>query len=198
MEILDDIIKKAKKKGFDVRVRDVGFSILYNYLKNIDIAYQLIFGVGGVIEPRTYASEPKMQFLCCEIAQTTKEKEKDEPQNIARLLAENKKIQKEKDKLSFDENREGIEQQLKEIVELKNQAMNDPAGADYKTLALLQKTESELRVKLNDKFGASEKTDEQYIIVQPKFNKICPYTRRECYEMTKEWAMQAFDLIERQ
>ena len=83
-------------------------------------------------------------------------------------------------------------------MELKKEAMNpmgDEQGADLKTLALLQKTEADLRVKLNDKFGAAEKTAEQYIIVQPKYNRICPYTRHECYEMTEEYAMQQFHLI---
>ena len=101
--------------------------------------------------------------------------------------------------MTFEENREGIETQLREIVELKKEAMNpmgDEQGADLKTLALLQKTEADLRVKLNDKFGAAEKTAEQYIIVQKKFDFICPHTRRECYQMTKDDAMKKWHLIE--
>ena len=127
-----------------------------------------------------------------------KKNESKEAEDIAKLIAQSKgkKTDATNDgSMTFEENREGIETQLREIVELKKEAMDSVDGADLKTLALLQKTEADLRVKLNDKFGAAEKTAEQYIIVQPKYNKICPYTRHECYEMTEEYAMQQFHLI---
>ena len=76
--------------------------------------------------------------------------------------------------------------------------MNVKSGEkDLKTLALLQKTEADLRVKLNDKFGASEKAEDQYIVVQTKFNHICQWTNRECWLQTKEYAKEHWNLIEK-
>lgn len=96
--------------------------------------------------------------------------------------------------MTFEENRAGIEQQIREIRELIGQA-TEAEPRDLKTLATLQKTEADLRSKLNDKFGASEKSEEQYILVQPKYNHICQHTRRECFLQTKEYAMEHWHLI---
>ena len=165
------------------------------------MAYMLIFGDDGNYE--TFKDLDRIKYLVRYFqSEQLKKEEKDEAAEIAKLIAKSKgkKTETSDDgSMTFEENREGIEQQLREIVELKKDAMSDrECGADLKTLALLQKTEADLRVKLNDKFGASEKTAEQYIIVQPKFTNICPHTRRECYEMTKEWAMEHYNLIEKE
>ena len=199
MSKLEKIIEEAKKHSYDVRVRDVGYATLVVGLGDEDLAHKLIFGDDGNIA--TYKELPHVKFLVNYLnAENLKRKESKEAEDIAKLIAQSKgKKKNDADgSMTFEENREGIETQLREIVELKKEAMNpmgDEQGADLKTLALLQKTEADLRVKLNDKFGAAEKTAEQYIIVQPKYNRICPYTRHECYEMTEEYAMQQFHLI---
>lgn len=198
MSKLEKIIEEAKKHSYDVRVRDVGYATLVVGLGDEDLAHKLIFGDDG--NAKTYKELPHIKYLVNHLkAEDLKRKESKEAEDIAKLIAQSKGKKNDTDgSMTFEENREGIETQLREIVELKKEAMNpmgDEQGADLKTLALLQKTEADLRVKLNDKFGAAEKTAEQYIIVQPKYNRICPYTRHECYEMTEEYAMQQFHLI---
>lgn len=200
VKYIDKIVEDARKRGYEVRIRDVGYAILCAKLGDDNMAYMLIFGDDGNYE--TFKDLDRIKYLVRYFqSEQLKKDEKDEAAEIAKLIAKSKgkKTETSDDgSMTFEENREGIEQQLREIVELKKDAMSDrEGGADLKTLALLQKTEADLRVKLNDKFGASEKTAEQYIIVQPKFTKICPYTRHECYEMTKEWAMEHYNLIEK-
>lgn len=197
IKYIDKVIADGKKQGHEIRIRDIGYAILCVKLADPNMAYMLIFGDDGNFE--TFSKLDRIAFL---VRYFQKEqmhsKEKAEATEIAKLIAKSKGKQQKNDSdssLTFEENREGIEQQLKEIVDLKKEAMSSIDGVDLKTLALLQKTEADLRVKLNDKFGASEKTAEQYIIVQPKFTKICPYTRHECYEMTEEYAMEHFHLI---
>lgn len=195
---IDKVIDDAKKHGYDVRIRDVGYAILCSKLDDANMAYMLIFGDDGNLE--TFSKLDRIKYLVRYFqSEKLQAKEKDEAAEIANLIAKSKgkKTDNSDGSMTFEENREGIEKQLREIVELKKDAMNptEGEGADLKTLALLQKTEADLRVKLNDKFGAAEKTAEQYIIVQPKFNRICPYTRHECYEMTEEYAMEHFHLI---
>lgn len=195
---IDKIIDDAKKHGYDVRIRDVGYAILCAKLDDPNMAYMLIFGDDGNFE--TFSKLDRIKYLVRYFqSEQLQAKEKDEAAEIAKLIAKSKGKKTSADNdgsMTFEENREGIEQQLREIVELKKEAMSDEGGTDLKTLALLQKTEADLRVKLNDKFGAAEKTAEQYIIVQPKFNTICEHTRRECWVQTKEFAMEHWHLID--
>ena len=189
MSKLEKIIEEAKKHSYDVRVRDVGYATLVVGLGDEDLAHKLIFGDDG--NAKTYKALPHIKYLVNHL----------KAEDIAKLIAQSKgKKKNDADgSMTFEENREGIETQLREIVELKKEAMNpmgDEQGADLKTLALLQKTEADLRVKLNDKFGAAEKTAEQYIIVQKKFDFVCPYTHHECYQMDKDDAMRKWHLID--
>lgn len=197
MSKLESIINEAKKRSYDVRVRDVGYATLVVGLGDEDLAHKLIFGDDGNIA--TYKELPHVKFLVNYLnAENLKRKESKEAEDIAKLIAKSKgkKTDNTDGSMTFEENREGIETQLREIVELKKEAMDAEQGADLKTLALLQKTEADLRVKLNDKFGAAEKTAEQYIIVQKKFDFVCPHTHRECYQMDKDDAMRKWHLID--
>lgn len=198
MNKLEKIIEEAGKRSYDVRVRDVGYAVLVAGLGDENLAHKLIFGDDG--NEATYRELPHIKYLVNYLkAEDLKKNESKEAEDIAKLITKSKgkKTDATNDgSMTFEENREGIETQLREIVELKKEAMDDEKGADLKTLALLQKTEADLRVKLNDKFGAAEKTAEQYIIVQKKFDFVCPHTRRECYQMTKEDAMKKWNLIE--
>ncbi len=197
MSKLEKIIEEAKKHSYDVRVRDVGYATLVVGLGDEDLAHKLIFGDDGNVA--TYKTLPHVKFLVNYLnAENLKRKESKEAEDIAKLIAKSKgkKTDNIDGSMTFEENREGIETQLREIVELKKEAMDSAEGADLKTLALLQKTEADLRVKLNDKFGAAEKTAEQYIIVQKKFDFVCPYTHHECYQMDKDDAMRKWHLID--
>lgn len=197
MSKLEKIIEEAKKHSYEVRVRDVGYATLVVGLGDEELAHKLIFGDDGNVA--TYNTLPHVKFLVNYLnAENLKRKESKEAEDIAKLIAKSKgkKTDNIDGSMTFEENREGIETQLREIVELKKEAMDSAEGADLKTLALLQKTEADLRVKLNDKFGAAEKTTEQYIIVQKKFDFVCPYTHRECYQMDKDDAMRKWHLID--
>lgn len=195
--VIDDIIEDAKKQGYDVRIRDVGFAILSTQLNDSKMAYMLIFGEDPNHD--TFITLDRIKYLFSYF-KTKKQKENSERDfnEIAKMLAAKSNRGDSPDSMTFEDNREGIELQLREIVELKKEAMNVKSGEkDLKTLALLQKTEADLRVKLNDKFGASEKAEDQYIVVQTKFNHICQWTNRECWLQTKEYAKEHWNLIEK-
>lgn len=199
MNKLDKIIEEAKRRSYDVRVRDVGYAVLAAVLDDEDLAHKLIFGDDG--NERTYRELPHIKYLINYLrAEDLKKNESKEAEDIAKLIANNKgkKTDGSDGAITFEENREGLENQLVEIRALIEELKADPNGYDPKTMALLIKTEADIRVKLNDKFGASEKTSEQYVIVQKKFDFICPHTRRECYQMTKEDAMNKWNLVEKE
>lgn len=201
---MESIIKKitndAKQRGHEVRIRDISYALLRVKFNDELIAYTVVFGTPEKDNDVTdYDALESVQYLTRYFEKDlTPKKEKNEVNaDLLKALNKNKKSEdNENGSMTFEENRAGIEQQLKEILELKKKCTDEEGNADVKTMALLQKTEADLRVKLNDKFGAAEKSAEQYIIVQPKFNSICEYTRRECYQMTKEYAMEHWNLIE--
>ena len=195
--VIDDIIEDAKKQGYDVRIRDVGFAILSTQLNDSKMAYMLIFGEDPNHDTFITLDRIKYLFAYFKTKQQKEHSERDFNE-IAKMLAAKSNRGDSPDSMTFEDNREGIELQLREIVELKKEAMNVKSGEkDLKTLALLQKTEADLRVKLNDKFGASDKAEDQYIVVQTKFNHICQWTNRECWLQTKEYAKEHWNLIEK-
>ena len=188
----------AKKRGYDVRIRDISYACLKSVLGDENIAYTVVFGT-----PQTdhdvsdYDSMDSIQYLAewFEDDFTPKEVKKERPEDVIKALKK-KNDTDDSGSMTFEENRAGIEKQIEEILELKKELIDDNGKCtDVKTMATLQKTEADLRSKLNDKFGASEKSKEQYVIVQPKFNTICEHTRKECWLQTKEYAMQHWHLI---
>lgn len=197
--IIKKITNEAKVRGHEVRIRDIAYALLRVKFNDELIAYTVVFGTPEKDNDVTdYDALDSVRYLVRYFEKDLTPKKEHSDVNVDLLKALNKKSDdNENGSMTFEENRAGIEQQLKEILELKKKCTDEEGNADVKTMALLQKTEADLRVKLNDKFGAAEKSAEQYIIVQPKFNTICEYTRRECYQMTKEYAMEHWNLIEK-
>lgn len=197
MNKLEKIIEEAKKRSYDVRVRDVGYAVLVAGLGDENLAHKLIFGDDG--NEATYKELPHIKYLVNYLkSEDLKKNESKEAEDIAKLIANNKgkKTDGSDGAITFEENREGLENQLVEIRALIEELKTDPNGYDPKTMALLIKTEADIRVKLNDKFGASEKTSEQYVVVRPKCNHICEITHRECWLQTKEYAKEHWHLID--
>lgn len=200
------ITEQAALRGHEVRIRDISYAILQAYMNDSLIPYTVVFGQPEKDEDVTcYESLDSTKYLLRYLKEELAPKiiEKDNSEDIIKSISKRaSQAISEDGSMSFEENREGIEQQLREIVELKKEAMTvtDDQGrpkTDLKTLALLQKTEADLRVKLNDKFGAAEKTESQYIFPTKRYDHICPWTRRECYQMTKEDAMKQWNLVEK-
>lgn len=199
--VIKHITEEARKRGHEVRIRDISYALLRVRFKDELIAYTVVFGAPDKDSDITdYESLESTKFLMRWFEKDLAPKEVEKKSNadiIKELTTKAKKTETTDDgSMTFEENRAGIEQQLKEILDLKKQCIDEDGKSDVKTMALLQKTEADLRVKLNDKFGAAEKSAEQYIVVQPKFSHICEHTRRECWLQTKSFAMEHWHLIE--
>lgn len=200
--VIKQISEQAKLRGYDVRIRDIAYALLKARLKDELIAYTVVFGTPGKDNDVTdYESLESTKYLVRWFEQdlAPKEIEKKANADIIKDLIKNKKADdSDSGSMTFEENRAGIEKQIEEVLELKKQLIDETGKCtDVKTMSMLQKTEMDARSRLNDKFGASEKSAEQYIIVQKKFDFICPHTRRECYQMDKKDAMKKWNLIEK-
>lgn len=197
---IKEIIEAADKRGYEVTIRDVSYALMRVRFDDKLIAYTVVKGTGpeNKNDVDFYDAMDKIQYLIRYFTEEVKPKETTKQANEQIIEALTKKSETTAEgALSFEDNRAGIEKQIDEILELKNQLI-DEAGicTDVKTMATLQKTEADLRAKLNDKFGAAEKSKQQYVIVQPKMNHICEITRKECWLQTREYAMQHWHLIE--
>ena len=196
--IVKHITEEAKLRGYDVRIRDIAYALLRVKFDDELIAYTVVFGTPEKDSDVTvYDEMESVRYLCrwFEKDLAPKETEK-KAEDIISEIKRKRNIEEttEDGSITFEENRAGIERQIGEIRKLIEEGTKE-GTADLKTLATLQKTEADLRAKLNDKFGASEKGGEQYIIVQPKFSHICEHTRRECWLQTKSFAMEHWHLI---
>ena len=188
--ILKGIIEEANKRGHsEVRIRDVAYALMKVRFRDSLIPYTICFGAPEKDnDVDAYDAKDSTKFLIRYFEKDLAPKEK--------LVTDLESIVKSRQKnddggtISFEENRAGMEQLLQDIAEAKKDRL-----IPTKDLVPLLKAEADIRSKLNDKFGAAEKVDEQLIIVQPKFNHICDKTRKECWLQTKDYAMKHWHLI---
>lgn len=178
LEDITKIIEDGKKMKHEVSVRDIAYVLLLRSFKEKNIAYASLFGkdfTSDVLDK--YDKSPKMRYL-----------RKYMKSNYASKEDAGSKANVSYEDITFEENKEQL---IKNLAKIKE--MNENGELDAKDFI---KLDIEIRTKLNDKFSVSEKQDEQRIIVETKFNTICPHTHRECWVQTKEYAMEHWDLIE--
>lgn len=194
--ILKQITAEAEQRGHSVRIRDIAFALMRVTFDDALSAYSVAFGVPKVDkEIENYESLESTKYLVRYFKKRAEKAEPNPTETVEAMVKKRIAQNTDEGSMTFEENRGGIERQIREIRELIEQAKNE-TPVDLKTLALLQKTEADLRSKLNDKFGGSEKSQDQYIVVPKKYNHICEWTRRECFLQTKEYAMEHWNLIE--
>lgn len=187
------IIADSKKMGYTIMPRDISYVYLCRMFDDSKVVYQLLYGINATdYEAEKYAKRPQTKFLLDYINSNypIEEKQVEKKPEIV-----NKKRKKDdEDSITFDENRKGMEADIRAIEKLIKEG---GTSLDTKELSSLIKIKADLRVKLNDKFGAGEKNEEQLIIVEKKYNHICERYNVECYLPTKEDLIEMFDLVER-
>ena len=180
IEDITKIIDDGKKMKHEISVRDTFYVILCRSFKDKNIVYAGLFGkdfTSDVLDK--YDKSQKMRYLRKYMKSNYADK------GDAGTVTSGKV---KYDDITFEENKEQL---IKNLAKIKE--MNENGELDAKDFI---KLDIEIRTKLNDKFAVSEKQDEQRIIVETKFNTICPHTHRECWVQTKEYAMQHWNLIE--
>lgn len=181
---IEKTIKDMGALGYDVSVRDISYVLLSKEYDSESIAYKSIFGKDSdkdIIEG--YAKSKKIVFLNNYVkANFKKEKEKDPKKKKSSADGNLEDI-------TFEENKSAI---IDLIQKIKQQA---EIGAIEPKDAL--KMELDARTKLNDKFDVEKEQGQQYVIVEKKFNFICPHLHKECYVYTKEDLMEKYGLIEK-
>lgn len=167
-------IEHFKARGENVRVRDIAFTLLSKMFSDPKTAYQCLFN-GEADAYEEYVSDDirgKLEDYLTE-------------EGLIRTLS----VDSDTGGLSFEENKAEMERMLVDIkIDMDNGIIDRKDG--------YARMES-IRTKLNDKFKVERQQKERQIIVEKKFDFVCPHTRRECYQLDKEEAMKRWNLVEK-
>lgn len=168
-----DIIDQCAKKGYNIKVRDISYLYLCEIYVDDTIAYKSIFGDDDDSVIYEYKHSNKIKYLKS-ILDTN--------------MVDTKMTQKD---ISFEENKAymlSLKKQTEEAIEKEEIDKKD----GLKILA-------DLSVKLNDKFNVADNTKNQVVIVNQKYNDVCPYCNREISAkvLTKEEAIKMYNLVEK-
>lgn len=171
-EQIKKTVEHFKEEGKTIRVRDIAFALLSKMFADKKTAYQCLFGgVDGYDEYTDDEMRDKIeQYLTDE--------------GLIRSLS----TDMDTGGLTFEENKREMEMLLVKTQKAMDDGLVDPKDA--------LKIMADVRVKLNDKFKVESKKQDRMIVVERKFDFVCEYTRHECYQLDKEFAMKKWNLIE--
>lgn len=168
----------------DVSVRDISFVILSKEFDSASIAYKAIYGKDcSSSDIEEYDKSRKISALRTYVNSNFNKEEKS-----TKKTSKNKGKEDFED-ISFEENKAAIIQLIANVKQAAKDGTIDPKDA--------LKMELDARTKLNDKFDVEKEQGQQYVIVEKKFNFICPHLHKECYVYTKEDLMEKYGLIEK-
>lgn len=178
---ISEIINEGKNLGFNIRVRDIAFSILQRHFSDPKVAYMSVFTDGKSEEEiNKYIKSKVIDFISGKIDTSISE-------NI--IQKKKKKVElSNEDDISFEENKA-------EIIKLIEKTQKEESEGKIKVAESL-KIQTDLRVKLNDKFNIIDDSQESLVVVNKKFNDICPYCSHEIAIPTKKELMKKYNLVE--
>lgn len=181
---IEKTIADMTNLGHDVSVRDISFVILSKEFDSASIAYKAIYGKDcSTSDIEKYDKCRKISALRTYIASNFNKEAK-----VSKKTSKNKTGESFED-ISFEENKAAIIQLIANVKQAAKDGTIDPKDA--------LKMELDARTKLNDKFDVEKEQGQQYVIVEKKFNHICPHLHKECYVYTKEDLMEKYGLIEK-
>ncbi|MGM9970085.1 MAG: hypothetical protein ACI35S_06795 [Anaeroplasma sp.] len=172
---LTDCISYCAHKGYSVTIRDISFIILTKDIEEPKVAYKCLFG-----KDLDYNEEYCSQYMNTDAMQFLKN-------YIYQELYDNKKKKKKED-LSFEENKAEMIKLIKETQEAMKEGFIETKDA--------LKIQADLRVKLNSQFNVTDESSQSNVIVNQKYDAICPYCGREVASMpmSKEDAILKYNL----
>lgn len=170
-EQIKNTIEHFRKDGKSVRVRDIAYTLLSKMFVDNKIAYQCLFGEDGYDD---YANDENREQI---------EQYMTDMGYIRSLSTDN-----DTGEITFEENRKEMYALLEKTQDALKKRIIEPKDA--------LKIMADIRVKLNDKFKVESQKKDRMIIVEKKFDFVCPMTRKECYQLDKEDAMKKWNLIE--
>lgn len=170
-EQIKKTIEHFKESGETIRVRDIAYTLLSKMFADSKTAYQCLFGTEGYDEYADNEMRSKLEQYLSDAGYIRSVSTDDDSGEI-----------------TFEENKKEMERLLAKTQQAMDDGLVDPKDA--------LKIMADIRVKLNDKFKVESKKQDRMIVVERKFSFVCPHTRRECYQLDKDFAMKKWNLIE--
>lgn len=177
LEALQRAQADCKKAGHTVSARDISYAILTTHYEDSLIAYRCIFGKDYDYNEEyhtTYDQTAMMVYL---------------KQYVEMTLLEKKKVKKTED-ISFEENKAYM-------LQLKKQTEEAMANGDIDKKDGL-KILAQISTTLNDKFKVKDEATSQVVVVNHKYDDLCPRCLTEIARrpISKEEAMEMYNLCE--
>lgn len=178
---IKNIISECAKNNYIVSVRDISYAILCTQFEDSLVAYKTIFGNDYDYnqEYHTNYDNTKAILYLKDLA------------SAGHLEGKKKKKKNKDEDISFEENKAYMLKLKKDTEDAMKNGEIDKKDA----LKIL----TDISTKLNDKFSVKEEQQDQIVIVNAKYDYICPSCGREVSRkpISKEEAMELYDLIEK-
>ena len=170
-EQIKKTIEHFKESGETIRVRDIAYTLLSKMFADSKTAYQCLFGSEGYDEYADDEMRSKLEQYLSDAGYIRSVSTDDDSGEI-----------------TFEENKKEMERLL-----AKTQKEMEKGTIETKDALKIM---ADIRVKLNDKFKVESRKQDRMIVVERKFDFVCPHTRHECYQLDKDFAMKKWNLIE--
>lgn len=186
-EQIKQTIEDCGKAGHTICVRDIAYVSMCKSFEDKTLVYKCLFGADrdfnldyAVNYDQTLSMEYLRSYIDVTFGDSTTTKKK------------RRKNGDGDEDISFEENKAEIIRLIKQTREALEKKEIEAKDA--------LKIEADLRVKLNDKFAVQNETKDQIVIVNAKYDAICPRCGVEVARkpISKEEAMDLYDLIDRE
>lgn len=165
------IISDLREQGYNVGVRDIAYVFLCRHFEDHRLVHRALFpDTDDTVDADLYDVSDSLTA----IKETL-------DMNYADEHAPQAESDKEKDEaISFDELKQGLVDDMKSLEELRDMKTEDGKPAlEPKEMATVVGRIADLRVKLTEKYGATQKEDNHRVVVVSKYSKICPHCGKE-------------------
>lgn len=169
-EQIKNTVERFKTDG--IRVRDIAYILLSKMFSDTKTAYQCLFGT----------QEGYSDYINDELRGKLEEYMTEE--GYIRAIS----TDEDDGSITFEENKSALTKMIADIERDMEKGVIEKKDGYARIV--------DIRTKLNDKFKVEASKRNRMIIVEKKFDFICPHTRHECYQLDKEAAMEKFNLIE--
>lgn len=172
-EQIKKTIEHFKDIGETIRVRDIAYTLLSKMFADSKTAYQCLFGTEGYDDYADDEMRGKLEQYMSD-------------EGYIRSVS----TDADTGGITFEQNR----REMEILLEKTQQAMDDGLVDPKDGLKIM----ADIRVKLNDKFKVESKQQARYIVVQKRYNNVCPHCNREIYIPSKQDLMEEYGLTEKQ
>lgn len=158
-----DLVSGMRSRGLDVGLRDVSFAVLSSVYEDEPLAFRAIFGDSPEIPMAEYMALPKVE-------------------EVRKAIIDEKPDTNGGDSpaISFDDLKGGLIDDMRALEKLRDSVDNEGHPTlEAKEMAQVVGRIADIRVKLTEKFNTTERVVEQRVVVEQKYDSICPGCGRE-------------------